>query len=165
MLILEGGNFSSDFSMYESPLDGNQVYGFHTYNFFTDETDIKNLQKLSEIAKNQNVPLWNGEFGAHKLSWIENQLKLYENPNFPINGWTFWPWKRVSENSNRYRDLGIIKPGNDWKEVAKGISDLFGPSKKITPEFAKQAMDSFIEAVKADNIVFDTEVKDLLKKY
>lgn len=165
MIILEGGNFSSDFSMYDSPLDGNQVYGFHTYNFFTDETDVKNLEKLSELAKKQNVPLWNGEFGAHKLSWIEDQLELYENPKFPINGWTFWPWKRVSENSNRYRDLAKIIPGDDWKEVAKGISDLFGPSNKITPEFTKKAMDSFIEAVKAENIVYDTEVKDLLKKY
>ncbi|MBZ0326169.1 MAG: glycoside hydrolase family 5 protein [Altibacter sp.] len=165
MIILEGGNFSSDFSMYDSPLDGNQVYGFHTYNFFTDETDVKNLEKLSELAKKQNVPLWNGEFGAHKLSWIEDQLELYENPKFPINGWTFWPWKRVSENSNRYRNLAKIIPGDDWKEVAKGISDLFGPSNKITPEFTKKAMDSFIEAVKAENIVYDTEVKDLLKKY
>jgi aryl-phospho-beta-D-glucosidase BglC (GH1 family) len=165
MIILEGGNFSSDFSMYDKPLDANQVYGFHSYNFFTDETDIKSLEKLSEIAKKQNIPIWNGEFGAHKLSWIENQLKLYENPKLQINGWTFWPWKRVSENSNRYRDLAKINPGNDWKEVAKGISDLFGPSSKITQEFAKQAMDNFIEAIKAENIDYDSEIKNLLNKH
>lgn len=165
MLILEGGDFSSDFSMYDKPLDGNQVYGFHTYNFFTDETDEKKLEKLSEIAVAQKVPLWNGEFGAHKISWIEDQIKLYGNPKYPINGWTFWPWKRVSENSDRYRDLAIINPGNDWKEIAKGIADLFGPSSKITPTQAKQAMDGFIKAVKAENMVFDSEIKVLLQKY
>ncbi|KAA3651223.1 MAG: hypothetical protein DWP95_00760 [Proteobacteria bacterium] len=165
MIILEGGRFSSDFSMYDKPLDANQVYSFHTYNFFTDETDEKNLIKLTEIANKHNVPLWNGEFGAHKSSWIENQLKLYQNPKFPINGWTFWPWKRVSENNDRYRDLAKIIPGQDWQKVARGISNLFGPSKSITPEYAKKAMEGFIEAIKAENIVFDEEIKALIKKH
>ena len=165
MIILEGGQFSSDFTMYTEPLDANQVYSFHTYNFFTEETDEKNLDKLSKIAKEQNVPLWNGEFGANKINWVEAELKLYENPKYPINGWTFWPWKRDSEDNDRYRALGIIKTSNEWKIVAKGISDIFGPDSKITQEFAKQAMDSFIESTKAENLVFDKEIKTLLKSY
>lgn len=165
MIILEGGHFSSDFSMYDRPLDANQVYSFHSYNFLSEKTDIKNLDKLTAIAREQNVPLWNGEFGAHIINWVEEQLKLYENPKYPINGWIFWPWKRDSEDNERFRALAIIKPTDEWKQVAKGISDLFGPSNNITKEFTKQAMDSFIESAKTENLIFDEEIKKLLRKY
>lgn len=164
MIILEGSHYSSNFSMFDNPLDRNQAYGFHSYNLFGDASDKANLEKLSTIAKKQDVPLWNGEFGAHKLDWVKEELKLYEDTRYPINGWIFWPWKRVSENSDRYRELAKIRVNDEWKKVAEGIYDLLGPNKKITNEFANKAMNDFIESIKAENLVFDEEMKSTLSK-
>ena len=162
MIILEGSQFSSDFSMYTSPLDANQVYSFHSYNFFTNDTDQANLLKLANIAKAHNVPLWNGEFGAHNAKWIKEEVALYESPQYHVNGWIFWPWKRVSENSERFRDLAAIRPSEEWKQLALSIADLFGPNKKITQEMAIKAMNGFIESLKGENLVIDGEIKQIL---
>ena len=162
MIILEGSQFSSDFSMYTSPLDANQIYSFHSYNFFTNDTDQANLLKLANLAKAQNVPLWNGEFGAHNAKWIKEEVALYENPQYHISGWIFWPWKRVSENSDRFRDLAAIRPSEEWKQMALSIADLFGPNKNITQEMAIQAMNGFIESLKVENLVIDEEIKQIL---
>ncbi|MGB5434568.1 MAG: cellulase family glycosylhydrolase [Maribacter sp.] len=162
MIILEGSQFSSDFSMYITPLDANQVYSFHSYNFFTNDTDQANLLKLATIAKAHNVPLWNGEFGAHNAKWIKEEVALYENPQYHVSGWIFWPWKRVSENSERFRDLAAIRPSEEWKQMALSIADLFGPNKNITQEMAIQAMNNFIELLKGDNLVIDEEIKEIL---
>ncbi len=162
MIILEGSQFSSDFSMYTAPLDANQIYSFHSYNFFTNDTDQANLLKLANLAKAQNVPLWNGEFGAHNAKWIKEEVALYENPQYHISGWIFWPWKRVSENSDRFRELAAIRPSEEWKQMALSIADLFGPNKKITQEMAIQAMNGFIELLKGDHLVIDEEIKQIL---
>ena len=164
MIILEGTHFASDFSMFKEPLDSNQAYSFHSYNFITDETDKKNIEKISKIAIRHNVPLWNGEFGAHKLKWVKEELKLYEDSKYPINGWIFWPWKRDSEESTRFHELGKISTTEEWKKVALGIADFFGPDKKITPEMAKKAMSDFIESSKAENIVINKEMAKALKE-
>ena len=37
LIILEGSKFSTDFSMFDKPLDSNQVYGFHMYTWFGDD--------------------------------------------------------------------------------------------------------------------------------
>ena len=162
MIILEGSQFSSDFSMYTAPLDDNQVYSFHSYNFLTNDTDQANLLKLANMAKAHNVPLWNGEFGAHNAKWIKEEVALYEDPQYHVSGWIFWPWKRVSENSERFRDLAAIRPSEEWKQMALSIADLFGPNKKITQEMAIQAMNGFIESLKGDNLVIDEVIKEIL---
>ncbi|MFD0837286.1 glycoside hydrolase family 5 protein [Mariniflexile aquimaris] len=165
MIILEGGNFSSDFTMYTEALDSNMAYGFHTYNFFTNDTNLSNLQKLTKLAKSQNIPLLNGEFGAHNATWIKEEIELFEDPQNQVNGWIFWPWKRVSENNERYRHLAEISKNEDWKKVTEGIAALFGPSKDITPEIATRAMAKFIESSKAENLILDQEISVILKKY
>lgn len=164
MIILKGGNFASDFTMYNKPLDANQAYSFHSYNFLTNESDKANIEKLTEKAIAHNVPLWNGEFGAHRFNWVKEEIRLYEDPKYPINGWIFWPWKRVNSRSECYRALGEFAVSKEWEQVGIGIASIFGPGKEITPEIAKKAMADFIDSSKAVNLEFDQEMVALLKE-
>ncbi len=166
MIFIEGGQFaSSDFTMYNGPMDSNQAYSFHTYNLFANSTDQPNLIKYAKLANEHNVPVLNGEFGAHNIKWVEQELQLFEDPQYQVNGWIFWPWKRVAENGDRYRILAEIRPTEDWKQVAQQIAAIFISTKGITNEMAKKAMEEFIESSKAENLVIDQEMKQLLTKY
>ena len=81
LVLLEGGGpASSDFSFYEGPLDPNQAYSFHTYNLFTNALGKSHLQKLAAMAEKHDVPLRNGEFGAHTDEWVRQEIELFEGP-------------------------------------------------------------------------------------
>lgn len=166
MIILEGtGTVANDFSAFHIPLDANQVYSFHSYNFLSDATDENVLKRLAYFAEKQNVPLWNGEFGAHKSSWVSDEIALFENPKYHVNGWTFWPWKRAAEgDQTRYRLLMEIKMTSQWSKVAESIYALFGPDKGITHQDAKKGMDDFIQSMKPENLIFDPEMKKILSR-
>ena len=53
---------------------------------------------------------------------------------------------------------------NEWEKVATGIASIFAPGKEISPEFAKKAMDDFIESSRAENLVFDKGIQAILKE-
>ena len=96
LVFLEGGGpAASDFTFYDGPLDSNQAYSFHAYNLFSDAIDREYFTKLAAMARSHNVPLWNGEFGAHTDDWVQQHVNLFEDPAYRVNGWVFWPWKRV----------------------------------------------------------------------
>ena len=164
MIILEGtGVVASDFSAFRGPLDANQVYSFHTYNFITSATGENDLKRLAQFAASQKVPLWNGEFGAHKSSWVSAEVDLFANPQYHVNGWIFWPWKRAAEaDQTRYRLLMEIITTPAWKKFAESIYALFGPDPAISKEDAKKAMDEFIRSIKAEKLSVDQEMKEIL---
>lgn len=159
--------FSSDFSIFPGPLDSNQAYSFHTYNLFSNALGEADFQKLVSIAAAHDVPLWNGEFGAHTPDWVRSQIELFENPAHHVNGWTFWPWKRVPEDSwarNRFRHLMEISSTKDWDIVRKYLASIFG-AKKIEPEVARRALSDFIEAMKAENLVAEEVMVEVLQSW
>lgn len=48
-----GGIASSDFSFYDGPLDDNQAYSFHTYNFLSSALGESHLEDLAEMAESR----------------------------------------------------------------------------------------------------------------
>ncbi len=102
MVILEGGEIAAtDFSMFKEKLDANQVLSFHSYNFLSDDIGKSQLADLTKLSNKLDVPLWNGEFGAHKDTWLKEIITVFEQPESNINGWIFWPWKNVGEDTSR----------------------------------------------------------------
>jgi hypothetical protein len=168
LVILEGGGpASSDFSFYEEPLDSNQAYSFHSYNFFSNALGEEHLEELSRMAEAHDVPLWNGEFGAHTDVWVEQQIALFEDPSAHVNGWIFWPWKRVPESAwaqNRFRALATISSTREWDVVRKFLGSLFG-MKKIPRDLAQRALGDFLEASAAKNLVVDERMVEVLQSW
>ncbi len=80
MVILEGGAIAAtDFSMFDRPLDSNQTLSFHTYNLFGNDLDKKQLDGFTKKSKSLNVPLWNGEFGAHTVKYTRKRSHILKN--------------------------------------------------------------------------------------
>ncbi|MBZ0111133.1 MAG: cellulase family glycosylhydrolase [Thermoanaerobaculia bacterium] len=165
LIFLAGTALSTEFGFYEGPLDANQAYTFHTYDFLSHDIDDSRVAKLARLAEAHNVPLWNGEFGAHTDRWTSSQIDLFEDPKNHVNGWIYWPWKRVSENDwrrERFGHLMEIESTESWDTVRKHIGSIFGLKK--TPEaIARRALAEFLEASKAGNLVADERMVAVLK--
>lgn len=167
MIILEGGEFAStDFSMFDGPLCVNQVLSFHTYNLFGNKVNKDELQQISDLSKRLGIPVWNGEFGAHSEAWLDGTITIFEKPENHINGWIFWPWKRVSEwNVKRYRNLMEIKSTQSWDKVRTYCGSLFGWGQKPSREETLKGMKEFVEAIKTENLVLDKGTLKVLDRH
>jgi hypothetical protein len=166
MVIIEGNLAATDFSIFGRPLSSNQVYSFHTYNFLTNQIDKEQMRKLVEIAVTQNVPLWNGEFGAHNAEWVAATIAMFEDPDNHVSGWTFWPWKRVPENSQeRYRTLMEIPSTPDWDVVRFAVGLPFEPDGSISQEEALKGMSDFLTTMRAEELVLDQEMGDIITDF
>ncbi len=159
MVIVEGGKFSSDFSMFPAPLSGNQAYGFHMYTWFGDNRK-KSLTYLKTVSDQQNVPLWAGEFGENTYDMIGTTVQLYEDPANAVNGgWSFWTWKKAP---GRYPALVAITLPDDWKKVMDWVNS---PSKNQPDHaFVLAAMNQFIQAVRLENTRIDPQMLAALTK-
>ena len=155
LVILSGTKLSTDLSLYDGPLDSNQAYTFHSYNFFSDDSSKATLEKQAAIAKAHQVPLWNGEFGAHTDEWVRQEIALFDDPKYHVNGWIYWPWKRATETDwrrDRFQHLMEIESSDAWDAVSKYVASIFGLN-KVPEDVAREGMADFLEAAKADNLV------------
>ncbi len=165
MIILSGaGTSSNDLSMFKKVVDSNQAIAFHTYNLFGSDIDRDAHRQYAQIAKELNVPIWNGEIGAHTAEWVEAVIKMFEDPEYKVSGWIFWPWKRVSEAGKRYRNLMEIKPTKKWDAVRNWIAGIWFAPKPGKAE-ALVGLHEFIEAINADNLVVDRQMKDIITSF
>ena len=167
LVFLGGTALSTDFSFYQGPIDDNQAYTFHTYDFFSHDVDASHVAGLAKLAEEHDVPLWNGEFGAHTDRWTSAQIALFEDPDNHVNGWIYWPWKRVSENDwrrKRFGHLMEIDSTEAWDTVRKHLGSIFG-LKKIPKELARQALADFLEASKAENLIADEKMVAALQSW
>ncbi len=165
MVIIEGNNLTTDYTMFLQPLSSNQTYSFHTYNFLTNQVDEEQMQKLVALAEMQNVPLWNGEFGAHNAEWVAATMATFEDPDNRVSGWLFWPWKEVTENNPRYRYLMAIPTTEAWDAVRTAVAWPIDPDNQMAPETAVQGMNEFLESIKAENLIADQEMADILTNF
>ena len=156
LIILEGSKFASDFSMFDRPLDENQAYSFHMYNWFGDDRK-KKLAEYLALARKQNTPLYVGEFGENTYEMIGSTVDLFARcPE--IDGWTFWTWKKAP---SAYPGLITIKLPKDWKTTMDWLGSLF-ESRQPGPDTIRAGMKEFIEAAALDHCVFDSRMEQAL---
>jgi hypothetical protein len=151
LIIVEGGRFSSDFSMFPGPVSGNQMYGFHMYTWFGDNR-LEAFANLRTLAESQAVPLWAGEFGENDYEMITTTVQMYEDPANRVSvGWSFWTWKKVPV---RNPALVAIDPPESWTAVINWIGD---PRRNPppAPEQARAGMRAFLQAVRFENTSID----------
>lgn len=160
MLIVEGGKFSSDFSMFAAPFSGNQAYGFHMYTWLGDNR-AKSLAKIRAVSDAQNIPLWAGEFGENTYEMIGSTVAMYEDSSNEVNGgWSFWTWKKVP---GRFPALVAVDVPEDWRAVIEWIGD---PKHAPQPsqEQALAGMRQFAQAVRLENTHLDERMLAALRQ-
>lgn len=155
MIMLEGGKLATDFSMFDRPLDPNQIYSFHMYTWFGDNR-AKKLDEYRAAAESQRVPFWAGEFGENTYDMIGSTLGMYENADF-VAGWSYFPWKRAP---TKYPGLATFTVPKDWEKVMNWIASAFAfrPGDAV----ARQGIDEFFQAVALKNCQVDRRTATLL---
>jgi hypothetical protein len=89
MLIVEGTDAARDFSMFDAPLDDDEIYSFHMYTWFGDDRRGR-LADYARVATAQGIPMWCGEFGENTRPTLESTLDLFDAQKPAPAGWSFW---------------------------------------------------------------------------
>lgn len=159
LIFIEGNNLATDFDKLDKPFSLNMAWSFHTYDLFGSGKSEEHLEEVSENAEKTNSPIWNGEFGANSLDWTEKTVNMFDNNDFPVSGWIFWPWKRIpSDSPADYRHLVYFNPGPNWDAV----SDYLKGGAKPNQTVSALGLSEFISACKYENCSVDNEVMAIL---
>lgn len=144
IISLEGANWSTDFSIFGEPFDGNLIYQFHKY---WSLPDTKSIQEYLDFREQYNVPIYNGESGENNVSWYWACYQLYEDYNI---GWLFWPWKKMDTENTPY---SITKP-EGWDKIAAYSRG----GEKPNAEDAEAILNQFLENIKLENCEYYDDV-------
>jgi hypothetical protein len=165
LIVLEGAQYSQDFSMFTQRLDNNMAYGPHDY-LWDGGDPAALLQGWIGIAKRDDVPLWIGEMGlATTYADTTTQVQLYDgSPG--VSGWAYWSWKMTPTHTwswlsgtNKYL-LGIITTPA-WDAVMAWMNDpVFHP--RPSADQAAQGLSEFLTSIRIENNAFDPQTLDAL---
>jgi hypothetical protein len=146
LIIVEGGEGGSDFSMFTRPVTSNQAYSFHMYTWFGDPRR-EEIGRYAAISREHGIPMWNGEFGENSLEMISSTAAMYTEPGSGLSGFSFWTWKKVPNNTPHL--VGITAAMPAWKKLVSWMAN--GWNAKPSVAEARQGMDEFLEAARLSN--------------
>lgn len=153
MIILEGVNWSNDWSVFNEYVDDNVVYQFHYYCW--NEPD--NLNDISDFISQRemlNAPVWVGETGESNPAIYFATTQYFEKNNI---GWAFWPWKKIDNQQVIY---SIPSPEGYDKIVEYSHTGV-----KPTKELSEKVFTQLLENMKFANCEFrETVTMSLLRK-
>ncbi len=133
-VLLEGGQWSSNFSLFGAPFDGNVAY---TYHEFWADTRRNSIQQFVDFSYRYDVPVLLGESGELTDRWNAKFRALHET--FGI-GWCFWTYKEPESTST----VVSVKLPPGWDAVASVGSGGAVVPPRATAEATVQA---FLEAL------------------
>ena len=107
ILVLEGAQWDTNFTVFGAPFDPNILYEWHHYGSVPDQ---KLLQPYLDFRAKYHVPLWLGEAGENSDVWVAGFRTLVEQSNI---GWAFWPYKKMGTHS---APETITRPA-DWDAI------------------------------------------------
>jgi len=70
MIVVEGADWSNDWSVFSKPFDANLVYQFHYY-CWDNPTTLKGIDTYLNYRKQFNAPVWVGETGERLVEFLE----------------------------------------------------------------------------------------------
>jgi hypothetical protein len=160
LLIVEGSDSARDFSMFESPLDDNQIYSFHIYTWFGDDR-ARRLRTYAKVAEAQGVPLWAGEFGENTLTMLSSTLDMFDEERPPLVGWSFWTWKRAEVS--RWPALSGIALPPGWQSlIGWAVNDS---GSRPPRDDAQRSLDAFLDAADAPRVSSDPGLLETLSAH
>ena len=153
LIVLEGNNWASDFSIFGAPIDGNLLYSFHKYWNGTDEASIA---AYLEYQRSFDVPLWLGETGENSNPWYTATLDLVRRKEI---GWCFWPWKKVWTDNC---PLSVEPPAGSWELVTEYYE---GKHARPSPQVAAAAVRALLQAAQPSRCKRNTAVTEILQAH
>ena len=146
MIILEGADWSNDWSVFSKPFDKNLVYQFHYY-CWGNPPVLTSIQHFLDDRERFNAPVWVGEMGEKDNSLYWATTEYLEANNI---GWSFWPWKKMDTENT---PCSIKLPAH-WDAIAAYSRGEEKPSHEI----ARQAFDELLVNIRLKNCVFFPDV-------
>jgi endoglucanase len=152
IIIVEGADWSNDWSVFSGPFDKNMVYQFHYY-CWDNPTTVKGFQQYLDYRNRFNAPVWVGETGERDddIYWATTQG--FEAHNI---GWSFWPWKKMDTRNTPYS----IKTPANWNAI---VAYSRG-GEKPSPEVAQRAFDELLKNIRLANCVYFPDVVDSMMR-
>jgi endoglucanase len=150
MIILEGADWSNDWSVFSTPFAPNLVYQFHYY-CWDNPDNLRDINAYLAFRKKWNIPIWVGETGERNNTIYWATTQYFETNNI---GWSFWPWKKMDADNGPF---SIEKPAA-WDAIIAYSRGQAKPSKEI----ARTAFDELLQNVKIENCVYNGEVVNAL---
>ncbi|HEY9509675.1 MAG TPA: cellulase family glycosylhydrolase [Verrucomicrobiae bacterium] len=142
MIILEGADWSNDWSVFTKPFDKNLVYQFHYYCWDTP-VKLNSIQRFLDARERLNVPVWVGETGEKDDTIYWATTDYFEANNI---GWSFWPWKKMETQNTPYS----IKAPKNWS----AITAYSNGGEKPSQEIAGNAFSELLTNIRLENCVF-----------
>jgi len=146
LIILEGADWSNDWSVFSKPFDPNLVYQFHYY-CWDNPAILKSIQRYLDYRNRFNAPVWVGETGEKDNTIYWATTEYFEANNI---SWSFWPWKKMDTQNTPCS----IKPPAGWAAV---IAYSRG-GEKPSVETAQKAFDELLVNIRLENCVFFPDV-------
>jgi endoglucanase len=158
MIILEGAQFARDFSMFDKPMDDNQIFSFHVYTWFTKDVKGK-VSKHDDFARRVNVPLWCGEWGENTYAELMKTIQLLNSTDHDFCGSAMWTWKKVEKKNSNYHAINAIPASEEWQQVVKW---LCGKGKKPGETIAAKGKAQFLETLKYSSTAHDPALQSII---
>ena len=146
IIILEGADWSNDWSVFSKPFDANLVYQFHYYCWDTP-AKLNGIEKFLRYRERFNAPVWVGETGERDAAIYWATTEYFEANNI---GWSFWPWKKMDTDNTPY---SIQRP-RDWEAVAAYSRGGAKPARDV----AKKAFDELLVNIRLEHCAFHPNV-------
>jgi aryl-phospho-beta-D-glucosidase BglC (GH1 family) len=142
MIILEGADWSNDWSVFTASFDKNLVYQFHYYCWDTPAR-LKSIGQYLDYGRRFNAPIWVGETGERDDGIYWATTEYFEANNI---GWSFWPWKKMNAVNAPYS----IKAPDHWDAIVACSQGGAKPSKEV----ALKAFNDLLVNIRVENCTF-----------
>ena len=147
VVILGGGQWDTNFSVFGPPFDSNVMYTFHKYWMSPEQPAI---QAYLDFRDRYHVPLWLGESGENTDAWVSQFRQLLDKNQI---GWAFWPYKKMEKSS---APISFNRP-QYWDEIV-AFAKTRGGTGEAEKQIARRPPMDHIRATFADllnNIQFE----------
>jgi hypothetical protein len=132
VIILEGGQWASNFTVFSPPLIPNAAYSYH---MFWASPSRASIARLLDFSAANNVPLLLGESGELTDAWNQQFRQLQERYDI---GWSFWTYKNIESRSSV---VSIAMPPG-WDAIAAFGNTRPGLWPAVTPRMRQLAQAS-----------------------
>ncbi len=144
MIILEGVDWSTDWSIFTDKMDENMILQFHKY---WNNPDPESLEAYLKKGEEWNIPIMMGEGGENNKNWYVGTFSLLDD--FDIS-WIFWTWKKMKTDNS---PCSINMP-EQWQVLVDYLKGGVRPDE----ETVEYILDEYLDNISLERCVYLPEV-------